>query len=71
MNGKDVLSVRPKLLETISFANSLLYAQAIAKGWHSPPILVESDLRGYETAPFNFGNMGDPIPANVYFDAKH
>jgi hypothetical protein len=69
LDATDVFSVRPKRLLTSGNYGS--YEQAMAKGSYDGVFSAYSNNLDYETVPFDFGNLKDPVPAGVYYDARH
>jgi hypothetical protein len=69
MHRTDVSSVRPKL--DPEYGKNMSYAQAMAKGEYDPTIPLLRWATNYETLPFDFGNLIDPVPASAYYDARH
>jgi hypothetical protein len=69
LSVSDISSVRPKGLSGDANHNS--YEQAMAKGSYDGVFSGAYNEEDFETVPFDFGNLIEPVPASVYYDARH
>jgi hypothetical protein len=69
LHSRDVFSRRPLLFKSDGGTE---LARSIANGlWRPEPgQLLSGGTMEYETKPFNFGHLQNPVPASVYLDAR-
>ena len=82
LGSNDLFSVRPLHCNS-NVQQGSLYAQLVAKGLFDPnpsrsqgrypnsPQPWHRNQCGSTVCPFDFRHLGDPVPASVYFDARH
>jgi hypothetical protein len=68
LQSKDIYSLKPHLFKS----DPIKEANMIAKGlWRREPGQLNTDIGPkYETMPFDFGHLQDPVPADVYLEAR-
>jgi hypothetical protein len=67
LNSTDIFSVRPDRFMTLP---GLEYARQVAQGSFHNTLNFHVRVPVTEKQPFDFGNILDPVPASVYFDAR-
>jgi hypothetical protein len=65
LHATDVFSLRP-----IQTMGGIQYANLVANGSFHGTLNKNGQSERYETRPFNFGDLQDPVPASVYYDAR-
>jgi hypothetical protein len=66
IKAEHVSSVRPMHDK----ADPLDWPQHVARGEFNPQLFRPLNVPSVETVPFNFDNLADPVPANVFYDAR-
>jgi hypothetical protein len=70
LKPEDIQSIR-RVIPNNGTGGGLQYAQMVAKGEFRPVITEKIGARPeYETRPFDFEHLRDPVPARVYYDAR-
>jgi hypothetical protein len=70
LNSTDIFSMAP-VASGVTVNDGLKYAQLIAKGQFNSQIFMGwSNIRLFTERPFDYGQMENPVPASVYFDAR-
>lgn len=66
LSASDIFTLRP-INQTV---DGLKYAKLVAKGLFTPSLSARSVEKKYEARTLDFGDLRDPVPASVYYDAR-